>query len=366
MEKALMRSMCGLDEDSPDAAFPKWYKDIFKKHQDNKDKSNIVCTQLESTYILEDGEVPLYPSLIKMILKQDWLAGDVGKHASYVNAAKGISPFAMFDFSEDNVAVMVQDFQDISSATTITALDIKAARSKLKAQVPNSTEEFLKMLRAFTNLLFSLFTSQSPMYKCMYSIVKGLRDLSKNARENLSHSTKAAMLWVILLQARRFAQGHMVGDDACLAEFTTMMTQLHSKACRAIQHDEIPADLLPSQTPKRRAAENPSSGSEADPKRLKKTEPKYSPDLAKALAQPLKDAGYPSLNAICQYAGTSPEQLITDNGVCCTYAILGHCRYIPNYRFKHITLSTQQSTKILSGLKRFVNEPLGLKGKTAA
>ena len=367
MEQKQMTIMCGLEEDAPVASLPKWYRDLFKKNQDDKDKSNIICAQLESTYILEDGEVPLYPALIKMIQKRDWSAGDVGKRASFVNAAKGISPFAMFDFSEDDVAVMVQDFQDISGATTITAADIKAARSKLQAAVPTTTEDFLKMLRAYTNLLFSLFTNQCPLYKSMYTIIKGLRDLSKSAREQLNHQTKASMLWVILLQSRRFAQGRMVGNESCLAEFTTMITHLNAKACRAIQHDEIPKELLAGSCPsgaQRDKPERPKDSATQNPPKRPKTEAKYNTDIAKALAQPLKDAGYPGLAAICAYCSTSVQQLIPDDTICRTYAITGRCRYSPNCRFRHITTSKEQTKKILEGLKRFTTEPLGLKGTT--
>ena len=67
-EKARMRAMCGLDAAAPDAAFPKWFRDLFAKNQDEKDRAHIISHAIERTFMYEDAEVPLYPSLVKMIL----------------------------------------------------------------------------------------------------------------------------------------------------------------------------------------------------------------------------------------------------------------------------------------------------------
>jgi len=127
-ERARMQRMCGLPENCGDECFPKWYRDIFAKNQDDKDKSLIIANAISKSFMFEDAEVPLYPSLLKMILKRDWTGQDVGKRAALAHTAKGLSPFAMVDLTEDDVACMQQEADDLRSATTIMASELKAAR----------------------------------------------------------------------------------------------------------------------------------------------------------------------------------------------------------------------------------------------
>jgi len=79
-ERARMQRICGLpDGCGEDESFPKWYRDIFAKNQDDKDKSLIITNPISKSFMFEDAKVPLYPSLLKMILKRDWIGQDVGK-----------------------------------------------------------------------------------------------------------------------------------------------------------------------------------------------------------------------------------------------------------------------------------------------
>jgi len=98
--------MCGLSDACGDDMFPKWYRDIFARNQNEKDKALVVANAISESFIFEDAEVPLYPSPLKMILKRDWTGQDVGKRATLAHTAKGLSPFAMVDLTEDDVAYM--------------------------------------------------------------------------------------------------------------------------------------------------------------------------------------------------------------------------------------------------------------------
>ena len=130
-----------------------------------------------------------------------------------------------------------------------------AEEPKLRAHVPETAEDFMLMLKRYTNLIFALFGSQSPMYQAMYDLVQALRNFSPQARQALSQQTKGSILWTILLQSRRFAQGKMVGDDACLGEFTNTLTLLKGKS-GIILHAEVPAELVgPTQPQKRKSNE---------------------------------------------------------------------------------------------------------------
>jgi len=59
--------------------FSKWYRDLFAKHQDEKDKGFILAAAIDKSFMFDDAKVPLYPSIVKMILKRDWTASDVVK-----------------------------------------------------------------------------------------------------------------------------------------------------------------------------------------------------------------------------------------------------------------------------------------------
>ena len=239
-----MRRMCGLEAEAGDKCFPQWFCDIFAKHQDDVIKAQLIAEYIGATWILEDAEVPLYLPLLKTIRTRNWTAQDLGKRVALVNATSRLSPFAMVDLTEDNIAEMTQVSTDLANATSVLILDHKAARAKIIAETPTDAHGFLLMLKRYTNLLFALFSAQSPLYIQMYGIVKALREYSMMARENLSHKVKTSILWIILLQSRWFAQGKMVGTNACLGEFTHMVNLIKAKNCAGITHDEVPSNLL--------------------------------------------------------------------------------------------------------------------------
>ena len=64
--------MCGLEGTAGDEKFPKWYKELFAKHQDKKEKAQTIATATKKCYIFDDTEVPLYPNPVNTIVKRDW------------------------------------------------------------------------------------------------------------------------------------------------------------------------------------------------------------------------------------------------------------------------------------------------------
>jgi len=98
-----------------------------------------------------------------------------------VNAAKGLSPFALINLTNDDIATMIQEAQDLYQATAVSAAEFRAARAKVTAKTPTTAEEFMLMLKRYTNLLYALFSSQLPMFKQMYGVIQALRGFSANA-----------------------------------------------------------------------------------------------------------------------------------------------------------------------------------------
>ena len=372
-EKARMRAMCGLDASAPDAAFPKWFRDLFAKNQDEKDRAHIISHAIERTFMYEDAEVPLYPSLVKMILTRKWTGNDLGRRPAYIHAAAGLSPFAMVDLSEDDVALMQQDYDDLTSASSVSPSEYRAARAKLVAKTPEDGDSFMLMLKRYVNFLFALFQGASPLYKLVKGIVDALREYSPNARSKLTVDVKSAILWIILLQARRFAQGKMIGETPCLGEFIHMSNLVKAKSCEMISHIEVPTDLLRPSKKRSGAAKTVDTTNttvtDADtfPKKGKATpqiQP-YSQELKKIFDQPMKDANYPGINRICEYCAVSKEAIIPNMGRddCIQYLLTGNCKYGKQCKFHHKTATKAQVIGITAKLDRFLKDPSGIKGE---
>lgn len=374
-EKRRMRIQCGLPETAPPDSFPKWYREIFAPNLPKKDKYDIVYDAVKDAGPY-DEEVQLYSELSKCIVDRDWTGGEQSTRPTLENAAKGISPFAMLDITDEEVAIMTQDQFDIDTATTVTVSDVKKSKSKIKAVVPSTSEKFLAMLKRFANLLCAIFSSQCPLYVQLYNLITALRDISQTARDQLSHGTKASILWIVLLQSRHFARGNMSGDKALLGSFSSMMNHLHSKMCGLIGHVEVPRELMntPSTGNKRQSAQESikSSPSGGDSKMWKQG---HGPDkkdmftnangehwsIGSFFEKPMREANFPSLAKVCSYCNIEKAQLVPGTDICQNYYIIGACKFGKACKFKHVTPSAPQKEDIKTMLKRFFDQPLGLR-----
>ena len=63
-----------------------------------------------------------------------------------VNVAKGISPFAMIDLSEEYISVATQHNEDLQSAKVVSVTEVRTKREKTMDQKSASAEEFTLML----------------------------------------------------------------------------------------------------------------------------------------------------------------------------------------------------------------------------
>ena len=101
------------------------------------------------------------------------------------------------------------------------------------------------MLKRYANLIFALFTSQSPLFKELHLVIKALKAFSYNARKNLPHTIRATILWIILIQSRQFAKGQMDPDDRDqrLGEFINLKHHLVAKSCAGLSHADLPDQL---------------------------------------------------------------------------------------------------------------------------
>ena len=138
-------------------------------------RAQIIAGAIERSWIFEDAKVPLYLALIKTISIWDWMASDLGKREALVNKAKGISPFALIDIFEEDIAVITQHNKDLQLATAVSDTEVRTARENVTYHTPASAEKFIMILKQYANLLQTLFIRQYPLYKQMYVIIKTLR-----------------------------------------------------------------------------------------------------------------------------------------------------------------------------------------------
>jgi len=119
---------------------------------------------------------------------------------------KGLFPFSMLDLSEDEVSDLMAIDAALQLASTTTVADYKPKLS-FYAKVPESAEDFIVMVKRFAKLLFALFGGACPLFLHIVNIVENILQLSKSARDMMMQSTKAAILWIILIQSREFSRG---------------------------------------------------------------------------------------------------------------------------------------------------------------
>lgn len=372
-EKRLLKKMCGQQQDCDDSVLPSWYSALFAKNQDRKDKDHIVAELLTGNSRFEDVDIPIYPELKKMILERNWVGGEAGGSPKYAYACYGISPFAMLDLSEDQIADMEFTAAYLHASSSIAPSDIKSSKAKLLAKVPECSTKWLQILKRFTNLLFLVFSPSSPLYRKCLEIVKALWEYPSEVVAHLPQHAKASILWILHLQSRHFAQGKMVpdaaGDDICLPAFSQMYHSICSSNVHLVSVAGLPSKLTSAPPPDKKKRQQPTGEDDADTsptkKQKKQEEQQWHPRLKAALAEPLRIARSPGINQIKGYCGLADgDPVLPDCSArdCRHYLLLGCCRYGATCKFKHGTATDAQATAALAKLEKFISAPDGLRG----
>ena len=239
-ESQALLLMCGQPSSAPSSELPAWIIQCKEKGMTEQFKLTVIRKHMMSNFKFDDAEVPLTAPLLKMVNKRSWMGKDGNiRRPSLLNAMEGLSPFIVVDLDEDQVADINEADEAASKATHVTLQDIKNMKKKMKASVPDSADQFMLLLKRYANLLFAIFTENCPLFRCVVLVISALRDYSRAARDAMTKRTKASVLWIVLLQSRRFS----VGEMDILADFTWMQQCLASKTSE-ISHAEVPNDLF--------------------------------------------------------------------------------------------------------------------------
>ena len=114
------------------------------------------------------------------------MASDIRKRASLVDEARGLSPFFMVNFTEEYVALLQEDHEDMFIMSQISTLEVKATRTKQIESIPTDSEGFIMMLKIFANLLFAVFSSSCSLQNQVYAIIKLLSVRIQDSLQNKS------------------------------------------------------------------------------------------------------------------------------------------------------------------------------------
>ena len=277
------------------------------------------------------------------------------RRPSILNATEGLSPFIVLDLDEDEVARLNYNADALHTASHTTVDDILKLRKKAQAKVPETAELFMLTLRTFANLLFALFSEECPFLKCVLQIVKALKQFSRKAREAMSITTRASILWVILLQGRQFATGQM----EVLAEFSALHTNLTAKQAN-IYHAEVPAELLHQKQTlsKKRQADTDATPSQEEAKKVKSNPNSWHPKLKATLEKALKVTNYPKFMQILTFCGIDANDMYKKfGGKCAPNVMFGRCYSKGSCTRSHALASDKEVEEILSLTKKFYENP---------
>ena len=139
-------------------------------------------------------------------------------------------------------------------------------------EVLDTSDEFVSILKWYANLNFALFSDTLALFRSLVKVIHSIKAFSWVDRNSMTLKTKASIIWIILLQSRKFS----MGDTTILFEFSTMQTNLSSKKCIII-HAEVPIKLMGN--PQRKHTRNFDPGTEPIPKNKREETHRVRPTL---------------------------------------------------------------------------------------
>eukprot|EP00957_Ditylum_brightwellii_P152232 11590062-Ditylum_brightwellii.AAC.1 len=82
----------------------------------------------------------------------------------------------------------------VDQATHTTTAEIKA--TKLRAKTPSDAGEWLGTLKAYANMMQTLFTINSPHYIQVKEVVNCIHALKREAQKAMTAESRAAIMWI--------------------------------------------------------------------------------------------------------------------------------------------------------------------------
>ena len=114
---------------------------------------------------------------------------------------KGLTQLGVALLDEDKILSINELHKYITSASLMLPEDIKNL-TKLTSKLLNFTESFMKQLKVFENLLYTLFTVSCPLFLKLKTIICSLMEYKPAAQELIKQQQREAITWIITLQTK--------------------------------------------------------------------------------------------------------------------------------------------------------------------
>ena len=363
--------MMGLSDQQKDEISSMWLS-MNEKNMQKYDKLALVRQTLNDNVFWREAKVqPIHQHLLMVVQRS--FEGDAAPSASLTANAKGLTVFAFACLSDADVDSHNEWAEAIEAATTTTVRDLTTI--KMKASTPTSFDDLLKRIKRFGNFLYAIFGCSCPLFMQLEDAVGDLEEYQDVARSSMTRQTMASMLWIIHLQARRFAAGLMMGPNALLPEFGNMCN--HIKTKMPIQHGDVPQSLLTIQTPKHTGPANHRKnlhdsnheGPKENPTKKAKVETEdkdywkviyhdktYHPKIKAAMAPFLSWYKLPMIKTLCSVSRCGVNDLFpTRPKICLKSQLWGKC--YNHCTFEHALIEDKEATKVVTLLEKVIKDP---------
>ena len=228
---------CGLIRSEEDR-LPQLWTVLGEGLMTTADKQREIRRCLARNRVFDEVEAPVTVALLKVITKMDWCESE--GEVNIANLMKGLSIFAMRPLTQEELTAYNDHDEALEKATATTIKDVSGGSSKRKHMVPGTVTGLEHYLKALVNVLHAISGGQNPLAHDLRAIIKKLQRWPSMARQGVTHDMIGAMMWVILMESRRFYMGVEVRK---LPAFKSMMGCLESQS--EFGMIGLPAELLP-------------------------------------------------------------------------------------------------------------------------
>lgn len=133
-----------------------------------------------------------------MIHERSWVGREAGGKTKFAYACHGITPFAILDLTDDQIADIEFTQAYLATSSFTTPADIESSTTRLVTSVSMEGSKWLNVIRRFANLLFLLFTPSCLLYIKFLDIVKSLRAYPVEVIDKLPAHPKDSILWITI------------------------------------------------------------------------------------------------------------------------------------------------------------------------
>ena len=246
--------LCGLVA-GEENSLPILYSKLAENGMTKTDKKSVIKLMFEEFVWYKEAKVRAYRSLVNMVMKRDY--EEDTSMSSLRSAAKGLTIFAVPTLSNMKFDRLNDIASTLEDETHTTVTDITSAVFEAKA--PKTFFQLLKLIKRFVNLIYALFGTSSHLFVQLETVVGLLDEYGDTVISNMSQKTMASIVWIIRLQARHFAKGHMKEHHLLKPEFLIMLSDLQAR--RKVTYGDVPPALYDNRSTNQKSINDSSNSS---------------------------------------------------------------------------------------------------------